>query len=535
MSDKELVNEGGDNEKSMGCGREFLFESNLCLTRKEKNFAMKSKLWVIFTVLVIACMVLVSCAPKATPPPPATKVPETAPTAAEAATPENTAIPTVEVPAGATKVTIFVGMGTGTDSVQIPLEKAIEKEFNDTHQDIKIEFLIVPYEERQTKFQTMLAGDMAPDIMLPIGVAGIAEFIDEWADITPYIEQDKYDTSRFIGKTVELHKYPGKGTLGLPLCVYPSVVYYNSDMFDAAGVEYPPHKFGAKYADGSDWNMDKVIEISKKLTVDAAGNNADSPAFDLKTIKQFGWNGWDWASSIGDYAQKFADVPGNLVSKDYKTALFNDPAYVDALTWTKKAVWDYHIQANTTEHGAFDDKSGDPMGSGMVGMWEIQSWMGYAYDSWDQSFNWDVAAIPNVTGQKIVSETDADTFTIPKASKHKDQAWEVIKWLYEPAMMKRLTDIYSCIPADKQLAVNWKDEQAKKYPKVDFQVFIDALDYADVTPNHEAWHPEYAKINDIATKANDLIMTGENLDVNAVLNDANKEAQALLDEYWKTH
>jgi multiple sugar transport system substrate-binding protein len=204
------------------------------------------------------------------------------------------------------------------------------------------------------------------------------------------------------------------------------------------------------------------------------------------------------------------------------------------LTFTKKAVWDYHIQANSTEHGAFDDKAGDPMGSGMVGMWQVESWIGYAYDSWDQSFNWDVAAVPSVGTNKIISPTDADTFVIPKSSKHKDQAWEVIKWLYQKDMMKKLTDIYSCIPADKELAANWQIDMSKKYPKVDFQVFIDALDYSDVAPNHEAWHPVYTKINDVVQKAYDLVMTGSNLDVTAVLNDAQKESQALLDDYWKT-
>jgi multiple sugar transport system substrate-binding protein len=492
---------------------------------------MKSKLWIIFTFAVITCMLLASCAPKAPPVVEATKAPEAPAATVEAATPAPTAIPTVDVPPGATKVTIFVGMGTGTNAEQIPMEKAVEKEFNDTHKDIKIEFLIVPYDERLTKFSTMLAGDMAPDIMLPIGVGGIAEFVDEWADLTPYIERDKYDMTRFIGKTVELHQYPGKGTLGLPLCVYPSVVYYNSDLFDSAGVEYPPHKFGEKYADGGAWDYDKVVEISRKLTVDAAGNNADSPAFDSKNIKQFGWDNWDWMN-LGDFAQKFGADPGTVVSKDYKTSLLSDPTYVDALTYVKKSIWDYHIAPNSTERGAISDKSGDPLGGGQLATWEIQSWMGYAYDSWDQSFNWDVAAIPAQNG-KIISPTDADTFVIPKASKHKDQAWEVVKWLFQKDMMKKLTDIYSCIPADKELAAGWKDEQAKKYPKVDFQVFIDALEYADVAPNHEAWHPVYTKINDIVTKAVDLVMTGENLDVVAVLKDANKESQALLDEYWK--
>jgi multiple sugar transport system substrate-binding protein len=458
--------------------------------------------------------------------PNAAPAPATAATTPPQGTPASAANP---APAGVTMITIFVGFGTGSDANQIPLEKAIEKDYNDTHKDINIQFLIVPWADSRTKFNTMVAGGIAPDIVMPIGIGAAGQFAANWIDLTPYIQRDKFDMTRFVGKTVELHKYPGMGILGLPLCVYPSVVYYNSDLFDAAGVQYPPHQFGAKYADGSAWNVDKVVEIAKKLTLDGAGNNAGSAAFDNKTIKQFGWDGWD-QMYLGDFAQQFGPVPGNNVNSDQTKVLFTDPAYVDALTFTKKAVWDYHIQPNSTEHGAFD-KAGDPLGSGLVAMWEIQSWMGSAYDSWDKSFNWDVAAIPSVGTNKIVSPTDADTLEISKTSKHKDQAWEVMKWIFQKDILKRLTNIYSCIPADKDLAATWKTDMSTRYPKVDFQVFIDALNYSDVSPNHEKFTtPVAPQIQDIINKAVDLVMSGKNLDVNAVLNDAQKESQALLDK-----
>ena len=197
-----------------------------------------------------------------------------------------------EVNRRSTKVLIFVGFGTGTDPTQQAAHKKMQDAYNSTHDKIQIEFVTVPHDERITKFSTMLAGGMSPDIVMPIGVGGIAEFYnDEWADLTPYITKDKYDMNRFIGTTTKIHQYPQKGILGLPMCVYPSVVFYNMDLFDAAGVEYPPHKFGEKYADGSAWDYNKVVEIAKKMSLDASGNDANSPAFDSKEYEAVGL-GW---------------------------------------------------------------------------------------------------------------------------------------------------------------------------------------------------------------------------------------------------
>lgn len=414
----------------------------------------------------------------------------------------------------------------------MPVPK-IADAYNSTHKDIQIEFLTVPWAERITKFSTMLAGDMTPDIVMPIGVGGIAEFYDEWADLTPFIMKDNYDMSRFLGKTVEIHNYGEKGTLGLPMCVYPTAVYYNKDLFDAANVEYPPHKFGEKYADGGEWNYDKVVEISKKLSLDANGNDASSPKFDAKNMKQWGFDGWDWGNNM-EWAAKWGDEPGTLVSADKKKSLFASKQYIDWTTFNKDMMWTSHVRPTNEQTGALYTNSGDPFGSGLVGMWEIHSWIKYAWPSWDKAFTWDIAAVPAGPNGKILSLVDADTFVMPKSGKHKDQAWEVIKWFFQNENLQKLIDNYGCFPADKDLAANWITLTKKDFPNVDLQVFIDALDYSEKV-NHESWRPQYTKINDIATKAMEQIGTGQNLDVNAVLTAADKEAQALLDEYWKTH
>lgn len=497
---------------------------------------MKSKYWIILSIVMILSMALAACQPET--------IVETV-----VVEKEKEVVTTVEVqkevevekvvevtptplPKGVVKVTIFVGFGTGTSPEQVAVHKQIQDLYNSTHSDIQIEFLTVPHEERITKYSTMLAAGQPPDMALPIGVGGIAEFYKGWLDLTPYIEADNYDMTRFAGATVDIHNYPGQGTLGLPLCVYPQAVYYNVDIFDAAGVDYPPHKYGEPYADGDPWTYDKVVEIAKLLTLDVNGNNANSPSFDPENITQFGWSAWDWRSPI-DFSVHFGDLPGNGVSVDGTKSVLLEKQYVDALTFFKDAIWTWHISANGEQAGAFYQNAGDPFGSGMVGMWEVHTWMSYAWPSWSEKFTWDLAADPTGPTGKLVSVVDADTAVITASSKHPNETWEVMKWLYEPEQYKVLIKNYGCLPADKEQVQTWAAERSEDFPGVDFQVFVEALDYIEKAPNHEAWVPNYAKVMDtMNTQILGPIESGTSTDVQANLQAAHEAIQALLDEYW---
>ena len=65
-------------------------------------------------------------------------------------------------------------------------------------------------------------------------------------------------------------------------CVVQIALYYNRDLFDAAGVDYAP-KVGSEA-----WSWDEFIDVARTLTIDANGNNAHSPDFDRNNIEQYG-------------------------------------------------------------------------------------------------------------------------------------------------------------------------------------------------------------------------------------------------------
>ena len=248
---------------------------------------LKKHLLIGFSLLMVFSMILSACAPATTQAPEEPK-----PTEVQAEEAAATEIPAVEPAGEKKKVVIFVGLGTGTDPDQITMQEELAKKFNDTHDNIEMEFLIVPTETAIERLLAMLAGDGAPQLVGPMGVDGFAQFFDYWADVKPFIEADNFDMSDFYGPAVEMNTYPDK-MVTVPLGIYPSFIFYNKDEFDAAGVAYPTHDYNDKT-----WTMSALREMAMKLTLDKNGKNATEADFDPENIVQYGFDD-SWINTRG--------------------------------------------------------------------------------------------------------------------------------------------------------------------------------------------------------------------------------------------
>jgi multiple sugar transport system substrate-binding protein len=424
------------------------------------------------------------------------------------------------------KLTIFVGFGAGSDPDSMAALNTIAEEYNASHTDIQIEFMFSTWEEHTSKFSTLLAGDLAPDLAFPIGIQGIAEFYDEWIDVSTYVQRDNYDTTDFYGPSLQLLNFNEK-TIGLPLGVYPSVTFFNEDLFDSANVPYPPKQYG-----DTSWTLEKMIETAKLMTLDENGNNAASSNFDATKITQWGWGGW---------CGPFRTVPGKFggnplgMSDDFKTANMNTDGYLEGMQFLYDSIYSSHVRPSSIDEGSTFTGMDFTFESGKVAMFECFSWSSYAFPNFTTAGNWNVAAVPAGPQGDVVSPVNADTFAIPAHSKHPDQAWEVAKWLMQPEMQSRLCGIFGCIPSRKSLASGWVDSMSAEYPNADFQVFIDSITYMDASPNNESWVPNYSKVWDATENAMSRILSGESNDVQQVMNDLQSEVQGFLDEYWAAH
>jgi multiple sugar transport system substrate-binding protein len=429
-------------------------------------------------------------------------------------------------PGDKAKVVIFIGMGTGTDSDQITAQKALQDRFNSTHDQIEIEFLIVPYPEAASRYLAMLAEGNPPQLVGPNGISTVAQFFDTWADVSPFIEADKLDLSDFYGPAVTLNRYPEK-VVGLPLGLFPSFIFYNKDLFDAAGVDYPTHDY-----DDRTWDIDALRERAMRLTLDANGNKAASPDFDPENIVQWGYDD-SLIRATGFLVFFGAPNVGRATDGEYRTAVVNSEEWVYGLNWLNRAIWEDHFIPNAAGQAAYYAVGDDPFGGGRVAMFNSHTWF-MAEGLVDLPFDYDIAPVPfNQKGSRV-ARAHADIFTIPQDAENKEAAWEVLKWLTSKENLVEVCFIYGCIPARRSVTGEFLKTLQTRYPGLDYDVIFEAIEYLD-SPNHETWMPEWARIHAVIGNSFEAVYTGPIDDPQTHLDRANAEVQQILDEYWAKH
>jgi multiple sugar transport system substrate-binding protein len=424
-------------------------------------------------------------------------------------------------------VTIFVGLGTGTAPAQIEAQEALAERFNSEHEDIQIEFLIVPVEESGTRLLTMMTDpSTAPQLVGPNGISTIAQFFDSWADVSPFIETENFDTSDFYAPSLELNAYPDKVT-GLPLGLFPSFLLYNQDAFDAAGVEYPPSDF-----EDTSWTWDELRNRAMLITLDENFNNATMAEFDPDAIIQWGFDD-SWTDGRGTLTRWGAPDVGRPTNGDYTVATANSEEWVAGLQWISDGIHVDHFIPNADGVAAYESAGlGTPLDGGLIGMFHSHTWylaeLGDAYG--DLPFTMQLAPLPfNANGERI-ARIHADNFTIPATAQHQEEAWEVMKWLTSEEVIMDVCVIYGCIPARQSVADEYRTILEERFPGLDFNVVFESINYLD-NPNHESWVPEWTQVNDTMNFAFQQVFFGENTDAQAVLDEANAQIQALLDAY----
>src|SRR5262245_31523929 len=100
----------------------------------------------------------------------------------------------------------FVGLGTGTDPAQIPIEKDVVDKFNKSQDKIELKINIAASNQvAGDALSTLIASGNSPDIVGPVGVEGSNKFASEWMDLNPLITKTKYNISQFPQNVVNIY------------------------------------------------------------------------------------------------------------------------------------------------------------------------------------------------------------------------------------------------------------------------------------------------------------------------------------------
>ncbi len=250
-----------------------------------------------------------------------------------------------------------------------------------------------------TVLQTALAGEEAADLFWLDQDHMIWAWDGVLLDISPWLEQDDRDTASpddyFPGvwQTAAL----GDGVYGLPWIAQPVVLFYNKDIFDEMGMEYP----------NPDWTWDQFKQA----------------AMDLTTEDHYGFtmNGWPppyiWIWGNG----------GDIVSDDLTEAPVDDPAVVEAVQMYADMI--YNEECCPSQETIAEEGFGEMFKAGRVAMF-----MGGAADDLDrvEGLNVGVTAVPKgaATGENTTFAWIAHT-AINADTAHPDEAYEALVLLTE--------------------------------------------------------------------------------------------------------
>lgn len=411
----------------------------------------------------------------------------------------------------------FVGLGVGSEVQQIPTEQQVVDDFNTTHDDIELMFQVEPHGTARDTLQAEITADNAPDIVGPVGWAGANTFHGQWLDLTDLITATNYDTSQFDPTLVTFYQTE-EGQVGLPFAVYPSVLFYNPDLFDAAGLNYPPAAYGDPYEllpehTVLDWSWDTVALVAQRLTLDVNGNNATQAGFDETQIVQYGFSfGWqnhpNYWGSYWQAGELFQGTPGNYIAHIPQS-------WQAAWQWFYNGLWGAQPYIPTAAAAASANLNyGNVFASGKIAMLPNPDWyLCCVNDLINANGTFQFGAMPTYNSQ-VGGRIDADTFRLWKNTPHADQAFEVLTYLIGDASTTLLDAYGAPLPARTADQADFFAQKAAEFPFVtqtSWDVLQAGLAYSD-HPNAEAWLPP-----DFTTAWNRLQTFGEAASSNRTL------------------
>ncbi len=134
------------------------------------------------------------------------------------------------------------------DNNQLPVHEQIAAAFEAENPDIKVDIQVVPWGNYWDKLQTAVAGGEAYDVFWMNG-PNFPVYASNGVimNLQDRVMSDALDTSVYPEALVNLYSLDGD-LYGLPKDFDTIALYYNKDLFDAAGLDYPT----------ADWTWDDL-------------------------------------------------------------------------------------------------------------------------------------------------------------------------------------------------------------------------------------------------------------------------------------
>ena len=293
------------------------------------------------------------------------------------------------------------------DPEMIEQNKSIIAAFEAQNPGVKVNNTIVDSKEYWTKLRIQAQQKRLPDVFtLSSGYIeewaseGLLRNLDDLVKNDPSLFENFYQPIWDVTKSIAAsdHYY------AIPFALVNTVLYYNKDMFDQAGIAYPT----------DDWTWDQFLDAAKKLTVDKDNDGK---------IDQYGF--WFY----GRYAHAESFVFANNGSfVDRKTMRFAPDANAQkALRMLTDMVLVDKSAPAQQDMSALKNQQVFP--NGLCAMWVDGGW--YINDFKKKSdLHWGIVRVPQgPDGGKRVTYAWPDSYALSPNTAHPEEAWKFAKFV----------------------------------------------------------------------------------------------------------
>lgn len=286
---------------------------------------------------------------------------------------------------------------------EIETHQSVADAFMESYPSIDIEIMAEPWNDYFTKVQTLWAsGDPAaiPDVLFlwptpRYAADGVLENLD------PYIEAAGYDLSDYWPALLESAMYDGS-VYGFPRDISVEVLYYNKDIFDEVGIEYPDET----------WTWDDLLTAAEALTEVEASGRVTRYALGMEGGKYQLWIGQNGGSILDDM-------------RNPSECTLDEPAAIEALQFFADMMDQNYAMRSANLNQAGGDAA--VFSNGQVAMIIQNSSRVSQFN--EQGLNYDVAVVPiPEDGQRSASAGGA-AWVMSAGSDNKDEAWDFLSWL----------------------------------------------------------------------------------------------------------
>jgi multiple sugar transport system substrate-binding protein len=325
------------------------------------------------------------------------------------------------------------------------------------------------------KLKTELAAGNAPDIFW-IGGVELADFVNtgQILDLKPLIDADSsFQLSNFYPNVIEQLTRDGK-IYGLPRDISTMVVYYNEDLFKAAGLKTPK-----ELAAEGNWNWNTMLEAARKLT---------DPA-----NQQYGLGFGNWWGPAWGYFINAAG--GSPFTPDRRGCALNTPESIEGAKMVRLLYDEKLLPAGDADGEAL-------FNAGKVAMYFNGRWFTPGVRT-NAKFNWDVAVMPE--GKVKSTWLFWGPYLVNAKTANTQAAWEVLKVLTSAEATAKVAALGTNIPPRSDKAA--VDAFLASTPPANNQAFLDGISYAALEA--PVWDGSWADFSGIVQSLWDQMIAGQ--------------------------